>query len=349
MCQEKDSCNKVHESQCNIIEMGWWVDKSKNYFTRKHYMNISELANTVRSRNNTGVFSTIYRYDSDDIEKANFYSDLYFDFDCKDDFEKVREDVKQTLAYLKVVFRIEHSACNIYFSGNKGVHVTIPARYLNIEPGKDLNNIFKYIVENVHNYTPNKTLDLAIYDNRRLFRVPNTIHEVSGLYKIPITDEEIKNLKYEEILELAKKPRLVSRTEHTDIVFSSARFSEMARAYSVKAAEQSKVKVQFKATLKVTPPCIKSILELGAKEGHRNNTIAILASFYKSKGLDMNSAIEYITKWNDTKNTPPTTAVELNRTVRSIFSGRGSYGCSSIKNIAICDEGKCPLKKRGAR
>lgn len=350
LCQRNDNCNnKVLESDCNVIEMGWWVDKSRNMFTRKHYMHRDNMADTVRGRGNKGVFATVYRYNTDDIDNAYMYSDLYFDFDCKEDFEKVREDVKRTLAYLKVVFKIEHSSCNIYFSGNKGVHVTIPARYFKIEPSKDLNGVFKYIVENVCNYTTYKTLDLAIYDNRRLFRIPNTIHESTGLYKIPITDEEIKNLTYDEILELAKKPRLVNRTEHTNIVFSAARFDEMYRVYKVSAEEKSKSNIQYKATLKVTPPCIKNILETGAKEGQRNNTIAILASFYRNKGMDMNKAIEYISKWNNTKNTPPTSQVEVNRTIRSIFSSKGSYGCSSIKNITTCDESKCPLKKRGAK
>ena len=345
MCQEKDNF-VIAPHNCNIVEMGWAFNNGFKKFDRNFYCDVNEVNNVVANRNYYGVFRTVYNYNTTNIEDSYLYGDLYFDLDCKEDFEKVRVDAKRTLAYISVVFKIEPECCNIFFSGSKGIHITVPVRYLLDNPTKDLNIVYKHIAENVNKYTVNKTIDLGIYDTKRLFRIANTIHEKSNLYKIPLTYDEVTKLRYEDILRLAQRPRNVKVKEHTNTTVTKLRFKELYRnaieVYNFNAHNN----IKHKATLKVTPPCIKNILENGAKEGCRNNTIAVLSSFYKNKGVDLNKATEYISKWNDTKNLPPTNQAEVNRTVRSIYSSRGSYGCNFIKNITTCDIEKCPLKRR---
>ena len=78
---------------------------------------------------------------------------------------------------------------------------------MGIKPQKRLNRLFKLIASEVKEMLPNKTLDTAIYDSVRLFRVVNSIHQKTGYYKIPLTYEELKNISYGEIIDTAKQPR----------------------------------------------------------------------------------------------------------------------------------------------
>ena len=71
------------------------------------------------------------------------------------------------------------------------------------------NCIYKYIANFAKGFTPNKTVDTQIYDNKRLFRIPNTRHEKSGLYKIPITLNELQTLSIDQIREMAVKQRVI--------------------------------------------------------------------------------------------------------------------------------------------
>ena len=340
MCQKEE---------CNLIEMGWWYKDNNNNknFTRKHYYNINDkttIKNVLNKTNNTGIFTSAYRYSDDKVnDKTLAYGDLYFDFDCKDDFEKVRKDVIKTLAYIEVVFKIKSDSVYIYFSGNKGVHITIPAYYFNIEPCENLNGIFKSIIINIKKYTEYKTLDTQIYDKKRLYRIPNSIHDKTNLYKIQLTSDEIKNSKYEDILSMAKCPRRFNINHNYDKQVCESRFKEMKKTYEENCNKNTNIKYNKK--INFIPPCIKTILIEGAKEGYRNNTIAVLASFYKNAGKDLNSTIKELTTWNEEKNLPPTKQSELTQTIRSIFFGNAQYGCTTIKELTECNESECKFKK----
>lgn len=331
-------------SDCFLMETGYWIDKSRGIFKRNMFMPY-DLTNALReSRGNKGIFTTAYRYDDEEQDKANLYGDFYLDFDSED-FELVRKDVIKAVSYLKVVFRLKDidDRCNIFFSGGKGAHIVVPAEALGIEPDNKLNEIFKTIAIAINEFIDNKTLDMRIYDKKRLFRVPNSIHESSGLYKIPISYEEIRELSQEEIKELAKSPREIP-------VVKRELQREASNMYKLFIERTTKRVLSFKniksnGTLKYTPPCIERILEDGAMNGKRNNTIAILASFYKASGKDMKEAVDLISKWNNEKNSMPTPQSEVNKTIRSIYEREGLFGCSAIKTMDLCYDQDCKFKK----
>lgn len=335
------------EKECCFIEAGYWVNKDKHQFVRNKMMKTESLKDFSNSRNNKGVFCTAYRYNTEVIDESFLYGDLYFDFDNKDDFEPVRQDALQVLSYLAVVFKIEHNQSYIYFSGNKGIHIIVPATILGVEPDMKLNGVYRHIAENIRNYTPNKTLDLVIYDNKRLFRIPGTIHESTGLYKTQLTYDELKNMSHEDIKNKASNYTPVFLEESKHNVFANSRYKEYVKQFYDK--KDKMLNVSYKSKLNCTPPCIQHLLDEGVLEGNRNNTIAAMSSFYKNKGETLESAIKLIAEWNDKKNIPPVKTTELNRTVRSIYCGHASYGCNSLKNLSVCNEGKCPLKKKGGK
>lgn len=335
-----------------VIELGYWANASSKDFRRGiiiPYDSERCVIDKFKSLPNAreGLFKTVYTYDSENQDESTLYGDLYFDFDDPEDFEKVRDDALTTISYLKIIFRLDYSHINIFFSGRKGVHITVNKEYLGIEPHKYLNLAFKYIVKTAHDYSKYKTLDLQIYDTKRLFRIENSKHEKTGFYKVPITYEELSNLSIDKIKELAKFPRVLPKNESasSDLDYAKRRFKDIMERHARKVEERN---LKGSGNLKYTPPCIKLLLEKGANEGARNNTIAVLSSFYKNKGMDYKSALELVLEWNSSKNSPPSLAGEVTRTARSIYSGKCTYGCTYIKTLGYCEENNgCKFNKKG--
>lgn len=329
---------------CYISECGYWIDKAKHIFKRNIKMPTFCCVKYLKDlRNNVGIFKSAYKYDIENQNEAFLYGDFYLDFDSTD-FELVRADVLKALSYMKVVFKINiDTDCLIFFSGNKGAHITIPAEIFGVEPSKTLNEIYKTIAESLYDYTDNKTLDLRIYDKKRMFRIPNSIHEVTRLHKVNITYDEIKNETYENIKHIAENKRKIKKVNRN----LNLNANKMFKTFITKAEEKvnNYNNIRSTGTLSYEPPCIKAILENGAQDGKRNNTVAIISSYYKATGKDMNTALDLINKWNTEKTAMPLSDHEVFRTVQSIYSSDIQFGCSAIKNLDLCSEEYCKFKK----
>lgn len=337
MCQERE---------CYLVEVGYgFTINGEKGFSRGNYIPYRTINNFIKRHNRCSVFSSAYRYNTTEINKSELFGDLYLDFDDATDFERVRRDALTALSYLKIVYHINESQVNIYFSGNKGVHIIVPAKILGIEPMPLLNGIFKTIALSIKAFTPNKTVDTQIYDNKRMFRIPNTKHEKSNLFKIPITPQELRNTSHDTIVEMAKQPRIIefSKVTETNLI-AKQQFQKAIDEYYILDKESKKDR-RFKTKYNFTPPCIQYILENGAEEGQRNITIACLTGFCKNSGKSLNETIDYITEWNS-KNVKPTGEMEMKKTIKSIFNGDKIFGCSTLKLISVCNESQCKLAKR---
>ena len=113
-------------------------------------------------------------------------------------------------------FKINKSDIQLYFSGSKGFHILISDKVFGFEPNRDLNKKFKKIALYIKSYTITKCIDTKIYDNRRLFRVPNTVNTKTGLYKVYLPYNKLfkkqpngctKAMTYDELKEYASHPK----------------------------------------------------------------------------------------------------------------------------------------------
>ena len=335
-----------HVNECYLIEVGYGFEiNGERGFSRGNYIPYAAVNIFSEEHHQYSVFSSAYRYSSTEIGKADLYGDLYLDFDDANSFERVRKDALMALSYLKVCYKISEQYVRIYFSGNKGVHIIVPAEILGIEPMNLLHGVFKYIANSIRAFTPNKTIDTKIYDNRRMFRIPNTKHEKSGLFKIPITSDELRNLTEEQIRAMATQQRQMPYTKYAGTnKFAEQQFKRMIDEYFIFDKESRKDR-RFKSKYNFTPPCIQTILENGAEEGQRNITIPCLAGFCKNSGKSLDESIDFIIEWND-KNAKPTPEGELRKTAKSIFMGEKQFGCSTLKTITTCNESQCKLAKK---
>lgn len=326
------------EQECNIREVGFGYERNNEYlFSRNRYIPDGAVNQFANERNQYSAFCSTFRYNTQDIDNSLMYGDLYFDFDDVNNFENVRKDAIVVLSTIEIIFQIKKELVKIYFSGNKGIHLIIPAEILGVTPSAELNCIYKYIATMAKNFTPNKTLDTQIYDNKRLFRIPNTKHEKSQLYKIPITVDELRNLSIEQIRNMAMQQRNISYPVYSMIPNANRAYKKIVEEYSINKIKDAKSSnVRYKKKFNFIPPCIQHILQNGAQEGERNISIACLAGFYKAYGKTLDETIDIISDWNDC-NSRPTGKNELVKTVKSIFNSEKQFGCATLQSLSICD------------
>ncbi len=334
--------------KCNIIEMG---GQKNGFFTRNHFIEMSQLRNHIKDYDGD-VYSTIYRYDSKDQNTANFIAPLYLDLDIDDiekNFDKIKQDLALVLRRLKTLFHLSDKDIELYFSGSKGFHILVHHTIFGFEPCRNINKQYKKVAVELKTYTVNKSVDTKIYDNKRLFRIPNTINHKTGLYKVAISYEQIKNMSsYEELKQYASAPK----TSKPQMYKYNAKAREAFDLLIERIDAEEKAKINTKLAKEFIQkrellPCVQYILKNGCAKGQRNNTTVALANSLFQIGKDFDEVLEIITYWNLEKNEDPLDQAEIRTTVMSAYNNAKQnrfYGCTVFKDLDVCVKG-CPIHK----
>ena len=156
------------------------------------FYDIQNINEYRRLHNNTGLYTSVWHYDSQDIGKCIRLGSLYFDLD-NDDINKCYDEVKFVYNYL--IQHIPEKSVIVYFTGKKGFHIECEAVALGINPTNDLPKIFRYIASKIKEKYLIESLDFAVYDMRRMWGLPGSKHQSTGLYKNIIP----KNILYSDI------------------------------------------------------------------------------------------------------------------------------------------------------
>jgi hypothetical protein len=251
---------------------------------------------------------------------------------------------------LKTMFALSDKDIDIYFSGSKGFHILISHNIFGFEPSKDINKQYKKVAVELKTYTVHKSIDTKIYDNKRLFRVPNTINQKTGLYKVPISYDKIKSINsFEELKQYATKQKPVMPKITKFNKKAQDAFYELIEKVDKEEREKVNTKlakefIQRKELL----PCVQYILNHGAAKGQRNNSTVALANSLFQVGKDFDEVLEIISYWNINKNDEPLDESEIRITVQSAYSNAKQnrfYGCTVFKDLDVCVKG-CPIQKR---
>lgn len=325
-----------------------WIEfgaKSDNgFFTRNHKIyNGDDLTCLIHKYNNTDCYTSIYSYDEPEPSNSNLLGDYCIDFDSplnnNDDYTSLVKEVKMAINYLKYEFKIDESNILIFYSGAKGFHIVVPHQIFNIIPCKQLNIIYKYLTNTIIKNGVLKYCDLKIYDNRRLFRIPNTINSKTGLYKINISIKELESLSLKDMQDIARAPRSIPATNASRIytaekVFNVFKETVLTDLNVDKHKEKPK---EFKKPDQLyIPHCIEEIMNNGAVEGIRNNSLAFLSSFFLQNGYTLDETLSILDMWNKSFNDKEIEAHEFDATVRSIFKNKHIYGCQMGKSVSSC-------------
>lgn len=316
--------------------------------------NLNEWQNKHKS-STRGIFSSVYMYPTDDPYIGGVLSDFYMDLDYAENPNKARKEAVAVVKKLINDYDIPENNIKFAFSGMKGTSLTVDYRVFNTESSADLPLIWKSVVKEFIRKLKLKTADLSVYERRRLWRLLNSRHQKSGLYKIPLTLAELENLTIDKIKQMAKKPRELSIKGEAQPVPEAENLFKKHRNKVEKWLEERKKSFEKTELRTFTddPPCVRRRVEIGAKAGSRNSFLFQLAVYYAHKGLSEPEILKIgyeFAKHCEQEPEPFPKAGEIESIVNSAVGGvqdkRYSVGCSSEAFADLCDRGNCPFFKK---
>lgn len=182
---------------------------------------------------NRGLYTSVFHYDSQDLSTANRLGPLYFDLDSGTD--------GGNLAHVDTIKLVNHlleaiplSALQIYFTGDKGFHVEVEPLAMGITPAGKLWDTFRFIAQSLRDKLELTTIDFQCYDWRRMWRLPNSQHQKTDLFKTLVTHEELEG-DLDKIKALAREP-------HFDREVVAQEFSAKANEWYREFQYRSEVK-----------------------------------------------------------------------------------------------------------
>lgn len=339
----------------------WFIEVSDGVKrkTPPEMIRVSELQEWQAKHQSSiqGLFSTIYQYPTDDPYIGGVISDFYMDFDCEETPDKARKEAVAVVKKLINDYEIPEENINIAFSGMKGISIIVNYKIFNAESSADLPLIWKSIAQELITKLKLKNADTSIYERRRLWRLVNSRHQKSGLYKIPLTLAELENLTVDKIKEMATKQREPFIKAEVHLIPKAEKlFNEHRNKVEKWLAQRKK---SFETELKATmddPPCVKRRLEVGANAGSRNSFLFQLTVYYATKGLNEQDIIKIgyeFAKHCEQEPEPFPKGDEIESIVNSAIKGvqdkRYSVGCSSEALMDLCDRENCPFFSPNAK
>jgi hypothetical protein len=289
------------------------------------------------------------------------YHGLFFDFDC--DYEKLgvthEEAVSKSKAdavkladwfITKLGLKKAHVQC--WFSGRKGFHVLVRPEPFGISPNSHLTLIVKNLAFELADTLSLPTLDRSVYTNARMWRIPNTTHPKTGMFKIELTFDELRDWSPEKIMEQARgprddtqesegaKPNAEEEANPGSFVWSKSNYlniekhdeaakwwSERFMAYEAyKTAQNLKPRRPIKTmdqAGKEYPDCVMDLMKNGPKHGgpNRNRVTLPIVNFMKDAGIDEDTATSEVQDWTEKFYPEPHLLAERKSNVQSVISG----------------------------
>lgn len=289
------------------------------YYTEEHYKQFQEKG-SVKGMN--GLIT----------------NKLVWDFDHETDIEEARKDTIELCTRL-LAKGIKPDEIEVAFSGNKGFSVFIRTT-------SDLTEKqFQNITHNLAGDLP--TRDVKIKNASRVFRIPKTRHQVSGLYKTIISLEDLSDSNCELIKELAKDPNN-SMGFNTNVVILPAEITALgeSRDEAVKNTKSSLDKYDGtqKPDMSKKPrnvPAYKWIILQGfIKPGAGHEATMAITSHYKNLGYPKKVVYRMLKGIFDIRhdlfpdsNVEP--KEELWRKVEDVFSPEWRGGTYALENNEV--------------
>ena len=307
----------------------------RNIFLEYNRQNLSRFR---EEHKNYDIYYSVCLYDQkDNLDNALAIAPLVFDFDS-DSLQKAREDC--LVIYDALLDFLDRNSIYCYFSGSKGFHLEVLHEAVGLEPKRDLMQIYRLCAENLAKKLPNNTLDLKVYEKRRLWRIANSKHPDTGLYKVFLTYDELKNLKIEEIKKKAQKPRPIPRKPVKIFKTLKDQIERFLKIYYEEKEKEIEIK-HFTLSEVLLFPCIDSIIKAQIPEGERNETLLNLALFFKQKKVLKEEAKSFLKDWGQKQGLGDR---EIEATIDSAYSHDYHWGCANNPYcLKFCDAAHCEL------
>lgn len=175
-----------YNARFKYVEVAHYVPSLKSVIREKRneqplLIPLDEVPEYARRYDNTGIYTSILQYDSEHLDSATSLGSLCFDMDSND-LEQSRRETNELVTYL--LSYIPESGMQVYFSGGKGFHIECEPIPLNVSSTDDLSGVYGFIARDLSQKLVLESCDLVVYDKRRMWRVANSRHQRTGLFKV---------------------------------------------------------------------------------------------------------------------------------------------------------------------
>ncbi|MBP2644408.1 MAG: hypothetical protein H6Q67_2295 [Firmicutes bacterium] len=312
---------------------------------RIHINEIAEYQQNVA--NNYRVFATVQRFPSPVRMKGEpVIAPLFFDLDSDKNPENSQKDAAKITSFFTDEMDLQPSDLQIFYSGSKGFHILIDPVIIGIEPRPDLHKVMKHLAGYLVERLEIATLDLGVYGDRRMLRLPLSIHEKTKLFKTPITFKELHTLTIDEIKAMAAAPRSIEEPKAKGVLRPRAGHlykDKLAEYIQAAVATTSRYdKTDYRFTRDVYPACVQDILDNGWKKaGDRNAATVQLACFFKAAEYDQDEALTTLEEWvlrfttADSGYQKEQRRANTRSVVNAVYSKDNEYkfGCAFIRSL----------------
>jgi hypothetical protein len=309
------------EKRNNVIETTSLLDAIKKNNAEEDYKTVFRFPQLYFDR--FTALGTVSGYDGE------CYTDsIPIDID-NENLQIALETTQKLITKLQNEYEVNPDNLKYFFSGKKGFHIEIPINMLGeIEPSRELHKHIKRFVKSLSN---GYKIDEAIYDKNRLFRIENTKHRVSGLYKIPLMYSDIVFNSTDKILEMAKQPRDL-KIEHNGNITVNEKLAELFNKSKEEISNKPVYERKEQAVCEVVYPkeekyCVWKILQEGARSGSRNDCVVRIVAYYKKKGHSEDVIRSIVLDWN-AKGQDPAPESDITSRVADCYKASYDYGCN---------------------
>lgn len=341
-------------------------------WTWKHIRLVREWAVRCGNRN---VFRTVQRWEKPnaDIQTDPHRCPLYFDFDSEA-LATAMADAVSVVDFLTGRLSLPEHVVRVWFSGRRGFHIAVHAEALGMAPHPELTYAVKHAAMALATELTLGSLDLSVYSRPRMWRLRDSQHGKSGLYKIELHHRELREHTPQAFREWARSPRgqLYDACEYEDITpadtaagWWSLQWQGYVDSTALAVQEPTPIKPKVKARvidgrlpedLGMHPLCIRELLAwqsvpVDSREKRRGNAATMhLATYLKELGVSMAEAVQRVTCWAQrlgnisSASDPRATAASASGVVQSVYGGGGyEFRCGFGRALGLsCDEEKCP-------
>jgi hypothetical protein len=172
-------------SQWKYVEVARYVPNLDRVIRDKNgndpvFYDMEDIDSYRQKHNNIGLYTSIWHYNNTDLDKAIRLGSLYFDLDSED-MNLCYEEAQRLYGYLSSY--IPEESLLVYYTGKKGFHIECEAISLGINPSNELPKVFRYIASKLKDDLAISSMDFSVYDMRRMWRLPGSVHQSTNLYK----------------------------------------------------------------------------------------------------------------------------------------------------------------------
>jgi len=239
----------------------------------------------------TDAYTTMFRFRGDyhelcettgsvkGAQNLSCWSDfLWFDIDSEHLLEALA-NTRQLVINIELIEPTLRELLIIFFSGAKGFHVGIPTQLFGLGPSAELSQILKRLAREI---AGDVEIDLSIYDKNRLWRVPNTRNSKSGLFKIPLTFDELAMRAVDEIQAMAVRPA----GQPAIYLSNGLMLTQNAKLAALACLEPPDQSAANKIASAPNGPAWMSRALAVLHKGNRNTTFAKIAGRLHQSGLE---------------------------------------------------------------